>query len=172
MEVLDVNTPFSLQGVSDYSIISIVVTDQEPKKEESMTKPPKSVTSAKSSKSARLGRSDGKDSSLVSRVSTSKEKQGNAKNGNEKKNDRGDFNMTLYNVRDMKNVFVATKDIPVKFVFKYFLYGELGRAPTTTELTEYIIHRKDSPSSPLPLNKTLTQCNLRDGDILKRMILS
>ena len=77
-----------------------------------------------------------------------------------------EFHITLYNTRDRKNEFIATRDIPLMIVFKYFLRGELNRQPNATDLQEYVLIQEDKPSTPLPLKKTITQCRLQDGEYL------
>ena len=170
MEVLDVNTPFSDQGLSDSSILSIVLENDT--KEVKNPQP-------KSSKSTEV---QGSDSYATKKEHSSPP----AKSSSFSSNDKHQFNptdslsysttdshpkesefcITLYNTRERKNKFTATRDIPLMTVFKYFLRGELNRQPTSTDLKEYVLIQEDNPSTSLPLKKTITQCRLQDGEYL------
>ena len=152
------------------SILSIVLMDdteriKNPRSKSAKStesKDPKSSTSKEdqsspSIKSASPSKNDEKESNPADNLSYST---------TDSHPTESEFHITLYNTRERKNEFTATRDIPLMTVFKYFLRGELSRQPTATDLKEYVLIREDKPSTPLPLKKKISQCRLQDGEYL------
>ena len=54
----------------------------------------------------------------------------------------------------------------VRTVFKYFLRGHLNHPLTSTEEKEWYIARVRAENRPLPLDKTVQECGLKDGECL------
>ena len=152
------------------SILSIILMDETEGVNNSLSKSSKSTESKDSKSSANKEKHSSPPVKSAS-LSKNAEKETNPADNlphstTESRPTESEFRITLYNTRERKNEFTATRDIPLMTIFKYFLRGELSRQPTATDLKEYVLIREDKPSTPLPLKKKISQCRLQDGEYL------